>query len=240
MASKKLMGLLQSVIGTGGSPMFNIKMPSVLKFGYTTENITSLGGLVRNVVQSAQNILYSTRIVGCLFSSGNLQDGFSSLHLILKRITDSASAVVAKFAIDLASAVSVQVKMALGQIVGTALSTVNNLFSFIKAIGDLITAITDTWDYFTDINIKNNKWFLDKEDCESMFTNIGRCLLNQLLGDRLKTLENQLLGEITKGGQSFNDKLSENLSDVTAINNYVENQTFMLNKATEQINGIRK
>ena len=71
-----------------------------------------------------------------------------------------------------------------------------------------------------------------------MFAAMAGCMLNQLFGDKLRKFENKITNKITEIGSDINGQIAESLADTNVISNYVTHQSFLMNKATTQINGI--
>lgn len=140
-----------------------------------------------------------------------------------------------QFAEDIMSAIGQQIRQMIAQILGTALNVVKSILSLINSIVDLVAAIKDMIDSFRNLAIDFSKLWLERQECEMMFGMIAACFFNKLIGNKLEKFKQKTLNKITEVGQDLNQHVADSLADVNTIANYVERESFMLNKATAQL-----
>ena len=230
------MDLLGSIIGGGNKGLFNIKLPTFsLSQGFDSGSVHSLGGAVNSVVDSAQNLLQGARLAYCL---GKMITNPSMFLGMLDILANSALAAAGDIASRLAALVKGQITQALSQITGSITGLVNNILGFLNSILNLYDSIVNLIENLK--NIGNWDWedFMAEEDCEYIFAMMAACMLNKFLGSKLQDLEQKISNKIIKTGTELNSAIAENLSDVNTVSSYVERETFMMNKATKQINGL--
>lgn len=157
-------------------------------------------------------------------------------------ILDQIGGMLFATAFDIAdrilSAMKGQIDQMLSQITGTALNVIKTAFGFLNAVVDFGEAIANLIDTIANLSFGNLDFKVSQEECEFMFAAIAACMLNQLFGSKLKEFENEVIGKINEVGSDINGKITESLASTNATANFVQQQTFMMNKATAQINGI--
>lgn len=230
------MDLLGSIIGGGNKGLFNIKIPTFsLSQGFDSQGVKSIGGVVNSVVDSAQNLLQGARLAYCL---GTMITNPAMFLGMLDTLANSAVAAAADMASRIASLVKGQITQALSQITGTITGLINNVLGFLNSILNLYDSILNLIESLK--NIGNWDWedFMAEEDCEYIFAMMAACMLNKFLGSKLQELEQKISNKIIETGSQLNSAIAENLADVNTVSSYIERETFMMNKATKQINGI--
>lgn len=226
---------LGSVFGSSKSSM-NIKIPSFsLNGGFKNTGVSSLGEITGSVIQSAQNLMQGARLIYCL---GYMMVNPEMWLGVLSIMANNILAVATQMATRLADLIRGQLTQALSQITGAITNLVGNIFSFLSAVVDLIKAIANAVSSLFNMGEIDWSDFMAEEDCEYIFAAMAACMLNKLLGNKLQDLERKISGEIIKTGSELNSAIAENLADVNTVSSYVERQTFLMNKATKQLNGL--
>lgn len=227
---------LVSIIGGEGKGILNVKLPTFsLATGFSTAQFTSLGGITGSVIDSAQSLLQGARLAYC---AGKMLTNPGMMLGVLSILGNSVIAAATEMASRLASLVKGQITQALSQISGAIQGIVGNIFGFLSSIVDLYQSIVDLIDAISNIGLINWKDFMAEEDCEYIFAAIAACMLNKFLGTKLQELERKISSKIIKTGNSLNYAIADSLADVNSVSSYIERETFMMEKATKQINGI--
>lgn len=232
----KPMELLGSIIHGGGKGLLNVKLPTFsLSQGFASSQYTSLGGITNSVVDSAENLLRGAKLLYCL---GAMIINPAMMLGMLSVLANSILAAATDMAGRLADLARGQINQALGQICGSINNLVGNIFSFLGSILDLYQAIKDFYDAICDIGLGDWEFFMAEEDCEYIFSAIAACMLNKFLGEKIQALEHKISSKIIETGNDLNSAVADSLADVNTVSSYVERETFLMNKATKQLNGI--
>jgi hypothetical protein len=228
--------VLGSIIHGGGKGLLNVKIPSFsLSQGFNYEGVKSLGGIVGSVVDSAQNLLQGARLAYC---AGKMLTNPGMMLNVLSTLGNSVIAAATEMASRLAGLINGQITQALSQISGTIQGLVGNIFGFLGSIIDLYKSIVDLVDAISNIGFGNWGDFMAEEDCEYIFAAMAACMLNKFLGSKLQDLERKISSKIIETGSALNSSIADGLADVNSVSSYIERETFMMEKATKQINGI--
>lgn len=231
-----VMSALGSVIHGGGKGFLNVKLPTFsLSSGFSTAQFTSLGGIVGSVIDSAQSLMQGARLAYC---AGVMLTNPGMMLGVLSILGNNVIAAATEMASRLASLVKGQITQALSQISGAIQGLVGNIFGFLGSIVDLYKSIVDLVDAISNIGFGNWGDFMAEEDCEYIFAAIAACMLNKFLGSKLQDLERKISSKIIETGSSLNSAIADGLADVNSVSSYLERETFMMEKATKQINGI--
>lgn len=231
-----VMDVLGSIIHGGEKGILNVKIPTFsLSQGFNYEGVKSLGGIVGSVVDSTQNLLQGARLAYC---AGKMLTNPGMMLNVLSTLGNSIIAAATEIASRLAGLVNGQITQALSQISGSIQNIVGNIFGFLGSIVDLYKSIVDLVDAISNIGLGNWDDFMAEEDCEYIFAAIAACMLNKLLGSKLQELEQKISSKIIQTGSSLNSVIADSLADVNSVSSYLERETFMMEKATKQINGI--
>lgn len=215
--------------------LFNVKIPSnnvTQIMGLDGTNISSIGGAVDAVRKAAQTVVQGLRMAGCVVST--LANPKSALN-VLNQIGGMLATYAIQFANDVVNAIGAQIKQLIAQSLGTAMGAVSAVFGLLTSIANLVDAIIDIFDNFKDLGFSKRKFWLDQEDCEAMFAMVAACYMNKLFGSKLEKFKQKTLDKITETGQDINQHLADELADVNTVSNYMQRESFMLNKATAQL-----
>ncbi|MBQ7820506.1 MAG: hypothetical protein IJ341_12530 [Bacteroidales bacterium] len=230
------MSMLTSIITGNKGSLLNVKLPVFsLSQGFSSSQYTSLGGVVSSITNSAQNLLQGARLAYC---AGKMLTNPGMVLNMLDILGNSMLAAATEIASRLAGLIKGQITQALSQITGSISGLVNNIFGFINSVLDLYDAILNIIDSLTNIGWNDWEDFMSEEDCEYIFAMIAACMLNKFLGSKLQKLEQKLSNKIIETGSQLNSEIAENLADVNTVSSYIERETFMMNKATKQLNGL--
>lgn len=231
---------LKRLITGSGTGLFDVVIPGLsLKNGINLEEtvVESLGEIATSVGISIKNLTQVAKTAYCL---GKMITSPDMALNMLNMVAGNITAVAFNIAGNLAEAVSGQINQALAEINGIYKNTVGTIFDFLDAVitlSETLKALFDGFKFDAKLDFEN---FVSEEDCEFIFAQIAGCLMNQLVGDKLLDFERKVTSKITETGQSMNSAINETLADVNTINNYVERETFMMQKANKQLEGIDK
>ncbi len=234
----KIMNYLASSI-TGGNPSSSLlpfndfgaldsSNPIIATVGTASQFATDVADALGDVTQLAK----MAYCVGQAFTNPGMVLG----------VLDNIAGMVLGVAMDMANrilaAMQGQINQAIGQITGTAINAINAAFGFLNAVVDFGEAIVNLLNTISKLGKGNLEFKVSQEECEFMFAAMAGCMLNQLFGDKLRKFENKITNKITEVGSDINGQIAESLADTNAVSNYVSHQSFLMNKATTQINGI--
>lgn len=229
--SKVSKGISTATSGT----LFNVKIPSNVgtkALGIDGAEITSLGDAVSAVKNAAQSVVQGLRMVGCIV--GTLAHPMSIVN-VLNQIGGMAATYAMQFASDIVDAIGQQLRQMVAQILGTAINVVRSILSLLTSIADLVEAIVEIYDKFRELGRNGRSFWLERQECEKMFGMIAACYFNKLIGNKLENFKQKALDKISEVGQDLNQHIAEQLADTNTIANFVQQESFMLNKATAQL-----
>lgn len=244
MGLKEVNSALEKIVGftekVSDGVIGNVKIPKVVlndTLGIESEEVTSISGLISSVKESASNILQITRQIACLkylFTDGGKMAGD-----LLGGMVGSVVSIASALALQIANVFATQIQIAISQVLGTVCNTITSICNLLKAIGNLIDAIAKIPDKFAALANINIKWLLDKDECEMMFAEIAACYMAKLL-KKLKVFDyaNDITNKINEAGFKLNQTIADELNDVNVMNNYLERESFLLEKSTRQINAF--
>ena len=234
----KIMNYLASSI-TGGNPSSSLlpfndfgaldsSNPIIAAVGTASQFATDVAGALGDVTQLAK----MAYCVGQAFINPDMVLG------VLDNIAGNILGVATDMADRILGAMQGQINQAIGQITGTAINAINAAFGFLNAVVDFAEATVNLLNTVSKLGKGNLDFKVSQEECEFMFAAMAGCMLNQLFGDKLRKFENKITNKITEIGSDINGQIAESLADTNVISNYVTHQSFLMNKATTQINGI--
>ena len=159
--------------------------------------------------------------------------------LMANAITGAAGVLMDMYK-QIADAVAAQVGMAVSQIVGMITNIVNafsNMISSIillaKGIYEMFKNWSDWADWIWEVEI-------EAENCKDMLSAIGACYLNKFLGPYIEQFTDKIVGAINEAGNNLNELLFDQFQDVNMLASYVNQEAFLLQKASLQIKGLTK
>jgi hypothetical protein len=234
----KIMNYLASSI-TGGNPSSSLlpfqdfgaldsSNPIIAVVGTVSSFATDVADALGDVTQLAK----MAYCIGQAFTNPGMVLG------VLDNLAGNLLGVAMDMADRILASMQGQINQAIGQITGTAINAINAAFGFLNAVVDFAEATINLLESIAKLGSGNLEFKVSQEECEFMFAAMAGCMLNQLLGDKLRNFENKITDKITEVGSDINSKIADNLASTNAVSNYVSHQSFLMNKATAQINGI--
>lgn len=216
--------------------LFNLHIPEsslggILPITQATD-ITSLGELTMSLADTIGNLNQVAHMAYCI---GEVIKHPDMLLNILDDITNNLIAVAADMAQRLASVVEGQIVGILGNVVGTAINLVTSVLDFLTSVVKIYETLLQIWDNLKARAAGNWDDFMSKKECEHMFAYMAACMLNKLYGDKLAEFEQNVTSRITEAGQSLNTSIAAELADVNSLSNFVRHESFLMNKANEQL-----
>lgn len=216
--------------------LFNLHIPesslgNLLPITKESE-VTSLGELTESLADTIGNLNQISHMVYCI---GEVIKDPSMLLDILDDITNNLIAVAVDMAQRLASVVQGQILGVLGNVVGTAINLVTSVLDFLTSVVKVYESLLQIWDNLKNRSMGNWDDFMSKKECEHMFAYMASCMINKMFGDKLAKFEQNITSKITEAGQSLNSSIASELADVNSLSNYVRHESFMMNKANEQL-----
>lgn len=203
--------------------------------GVDGAEITSIGDAVSAIKTAAQSVVQGLRMAGCVV--GTLANPSSFLN-ILNQIGGMLATYAMQFADDIMNAIGQQIRQMVAQIMGTALAVVRSILSLINSIADLVTAIINIFDNFHWAGWNSRSFWLERQQCEQMFGMIAACFFNKLIGNKLEKFKEKAISKINEVGQDINKHIANELADVNTMANFVERESFLMNKATAQLKAV--
>lgn len=218
----------------------NVKIPKVVlgdTLGLETEEVTTVDGLLGSIKGSAQNLLQITRQITCL--KYLFTDTGHVASTILGGVAGSVVNIASALTMQVINAFATQISIALDQILGTANSLLNNIANLFKALTKLIDAIRTIPGKFAELANMHLDLLMTRDECEMMFAQIAACYLNKILQKSgIFSFVNKLTNQINSAGSEINQSISDELEDVNIMNNYLNRESYLLNKASIQINNF--
>ena len=232
----KLSSLTNKLTDAGGSGgLFHLNIPETSLGGLlpiTKEtDVRSLGELMESVSDTIGNLNQIAHMAYCIGQVANTD----SLLRILDMITNNIAAVALEMAERLTSVIQGQIMGMFGTLVGTALNLVNSILDFLTNVLKIYNSLRSIWDNIRHRALGNWDDFMSQKDCEYMFATIASCMLNKLFGDKLAKFEQKVTQKITETGQKINTAMANELADVNNLGNYIRHESFMLDKANQQL-----
>lgn len=220
----------------GKGSMFNINIPSVSLGGIIPvvegTNGGGLSDLANSVTKTMENLNRLGNMAYCL---GEMILHPDMMLGVLDNIASSMLAVATEIAGRLVDCVMGQVLQAFGTVVGSITNLLNSILDFMNAVLKLFATINNLIESLFKDGKKKHRTFLNREDCTYMFANMAKCMLNKLIGDKLQKFEDKAISKITEVGQDINTSLAEGFQDVNDLGNFVSHESFLMNKASNQL-----
>lgn len=232
------MNYLASTI-TGGNPSSSLlpfkdfgaldsSNPIIAVAGTASQFATEVADAVGDITQMAK----MAYCIGQAFTNPGMLLG------VLDNLAGSVLAAAFDMADRILASMQGQINQALAQITGTINNAISAAFGFLNAVVDFAEATINLLESIAKLGSGNLEFKVSQEECEFMFAAMAGCMLNQLLGSKLQELESEITGKIDEVGSNINSKIADKLASTNSVSNYVNHQSFMMNKATAQINGI--
>ena len=233
---------------SSGSSNVSVNLPG-LRLNASSQLFTAIPELGRTINETANRINKAVSdvmgYVNTAYCIGSALTDPKMLLGLLGSMANAAAAVAANIAKRMTDMIKNQITEALSVVsesVNDAIKSVkkytDQLASFVKSIQDVLKAL-DNFSISIKVDAKAN-WddFKIQEDCEYMFSMMAACLISKLIGNKLQELEKKVSDKIKKEGANLKDAISDAMSDVDNLSNYLEKEKFRLEKAEKQIKGI--
>lgn len=185
------------------------------------------------------------QILGAATCLGDILTDPSAWMGMLGTMAATAVGVAKNIANRFTKMIKGQITNALSQVSESVNKVVSSIKNLNKKIADFVDSLEATFDALKNfsLNIKIDaeaeaKEFKDQEDCEFMFAAMAACLFNKLGGNKLLDFEKKVSQKIDNLGADISDAISDSLSGVDNIANFLDQQSFMVEKANKQIKGI--
>lgn len=189
----------------------------------------------KNFVQGAlSNLTQGANLINCGIHT------LSNYNIFLGQLASGLTVMAARIADEFFDVIMCQINSAVSQIIG-------GVISIIKAVHDIWTSMVllwkslenlyESWTTWSNINFE---WKLNEENCIDMYASIVACLLNKLLGEYISSFKHKVISEIDKFGNDLNAQIYDKLNDTRVISQFADRQSFLLKKASLQINGLTK
>lgn len=199
------------------------------------EGIQSLGDLKDAIDETGALLATGANILICGFTMG--KEGYAGF---LSQMAMGVTSIIASITDQIIEAISLQLQMAIDQIVNVITNIVSALHNLANSVMMIIESIKNVYKSWKDGVEFKLKLDLDKKNCKDMFAAIAGCLLNKFLGPYIDEFKEKTLNAINEYGKDFNDLLYDELSDANTFAAYANQEAFLLKKASLQINGLTK
>lgn len=233
----KLSDLTNSITKTlADNPIYKLNVPAgSASFLNSKDGAGSLGigGLANVISQTVGNL---NQLVHTAYCIGQAITNPMMLLNVLDQIGGNLMATAIDMASRVVNCISGQITGMFNTIAGTVLNVLNSVLSFLNSIENLVDALLKIFDNLKQNGLKSFYKFMSQEDCEFMLAQMAMCMMNKLFGDKLTKLENKVTNAITEKGQSMNQALTNQLADTNSMANFVRHESFMVDKATAQLN----
>lgn len=220
------------------NPIHNLNISSSsISFIKTKDGIgsASLGELTQGVSTALGDI---AQLVNTAYCIGKAITNPSMLLNALDMMGGQLLAVAYSVADRIFSVIEGQIEGMFSTVAGTILNVVTSVLSFLQSVLNLIEALVNVYNAIKNMAKKSWDDFMSQEDCEFMLAQMGMCLMNKLFGDKLQTFEDKVTKQIVETGQSLNSALTDRLTDTNDTANFIRHESFMVNKASAQINMV--
>lgn len=238
--SNILTSLSKAINGTSGNHggLFNLNIP-----GVSIKNVTllessesrTLGELATNLTKTIGDIAQLAHTAYCALEVINHPQ---MLLNVLDRIGGQLVAVAMDMASRILNVLEGQIDQFIGHLFGTAINVISSVLSFLNSLLNLAEALINIYNSLKNLANKSFDNFMTQEQCEFMMAQMAMCMLNRMFGDKLKKFEDKITGKIIETGSSINKKLVDELASTNDIANFMKQESFMIDKASNQLNLI--
>ena len=194
-----------------------------------------------SLVQKAKTVIASSeklsRIANMTYCVGRAISNPSILLNSLSMVGNNILAATLQMAERIVSVAYGQIAQALGQFTSLISNLLDSALSFINSMVKVLDAFLSLFnrvDRKQSIDFQAN---MSDEDCEWMFASMAACMLNKLLGSKLRKLEEKITNKIVDTGEKLNSALADELADVNSMSAHIDRQTMMMKKAEAQVRG---
>lgn len=225
----------------GEEPSFlDIKLPTSvymaaeIGIAFGTDYVESLVEKAKNVVAGSEKLSLIANMSYCV---GRAITNPSMLLNSLSMIGNNIFAATLQMAERIVSVAYGQITQALGQFTSLINNLLDSALNFINSMVKVLDAVRNLFDRVNIVSAKKYEEYMSDEDCEYMFASMAACMLNKLLGSKLRKLEEKITNKIVDTGEKLNSALADELADVNSMSAHIDRQTMMMKKAEAQVRG---
>lgn len=173
-----------------------------------------------------------------LYCFGTVMTSPQSMFNILSGMAVNLAGTLAQAMGEVMEALMMQIDMAITTTLGTVSNAINAVLSLIDSIVSIVKVLANLPKLFVLGGLDIKAFLLSREACEEVLASILACLLNKFFGDPIETFKNKLIGKINEYGYTANQALVDEFADINVISAYVQQESFLLTKASYQMEGL--
>lgn len=128
--------------------------------------------------------------------------------------------------------------MAIDTVISSVLGAVSAVWTLLNSILELTSIILNIPNFIRQLSLGKLGDLLKREQCEELIAAIMACLLNKFLGDPFEKFQTKVLTKINEVGYNVNQALADEFYDLNVCAAYVEQEAFLLNKCSHQMEGL--
>lgn len=215
----------------------------LLNLGYSSKSVDSaikleqladmsLGSLANDIAGSAGRL---NQLVHTAYCIGQALTNPAMLLNILDQIAGNLVATAVDMAGRIFTCIEGQIKGAIGKVTNAISNIINSVLDFLNAIENLLRQIEQILENLLKMGEETWYKFLSQEDCEFLLSMIAQCLLNKLFGSELESFERKVTNKVNQVGWNTNQAITDELASTKNLTNFLNKETFMVNKAAEQL-----
>lgn len=218
----------------------DIKLPTgvylaaVVGISIGTDYVESLVDKAKNVIAGSEKL---SQIANMSYCIGRSIANPSMLLNSLSMIGNNILAATLQMAERIVSVAYGQITQALGQFTSLISNLLDSALSFINSMIKVLDAFLSLFNRVDKKQSIDYQANMSDEDCEWMFASMAACMLNKLLGSKLRKLEEKITNKITDTGEKLNSAIADELADVNSMSAHIDRQTMMMRKAEAQVRG---
>lgn len=229
-----LSDIANSILSQGATaPINHLNIAERLRLTQEPAGIGGVGTLLSDMSHYIGNL---NQLVHTAYCIGQAITNPMMLLNVLDQIGGNLMATAVDMASKVVNCISGQITGMFNTIAGTVLNVLNSVLSFLNSIENLVDALLQVFNRLRQGGLTSFYKFMSQEDCEFMLAQMAMCMMNKLFGDKLTKLENKVTNAITEKGQKLNQALTNQLADTNSMANFVRHESFMVDKATAQLN----
>lgn len=236
---QKIVNFTSKIVGAVNSKSIGCNIPTNsfmqalgieddLSFGSMSDIVTSIG----EIKDAAATVGTMVKCSAVVFSDWNEFSG------LMSQLIDGALGAIGSVVDEIWDAVACQIMGLANQVIGAFLSIVQAFQQLITSVLLLADAIKNFCLGLTDLANFKFELGIKQSQCRNFFASIAACLLDKFLGPYLDEFSEKVTDAINKGGNELNEALYQELQDVRVFSSYAEQQSFLMKKASMQINGL--
>lgn len=241
-----VLGGLSTAIGKGNvAGLFAIGQATAEEYGVFIPNgilatLTADTGddMMRGLVEIAEEVAFQSKTATAIYCAGVALTNPDAILGMLNNMACNLCGTMAQILDNVMYAVQMQIDMAIDTVVGS----IGNLISSVMDLINSILLLTDTL-----LNLPQNlrikarsaaQGRMTADKCMDMIADILSCLLNKYLGQPLMKFQDKIIGKVNEYGYSINQALTDEFADLDVVSNYIQQEAFMVNKATILTQGL--